>query len=262
MQLREGIEILIDPPVPRRAMRFMQALVDAKPADAVVTDAYRGKARLLVLYGPGSLRRLPVIAQHRARGGRVLMWDLGYWERESSMRLSLDALHPTAEHLALAPEGARRGFELREDADPAGPVLLIGLGAKSVQAWGLQPLEWEHAKLADLRIRYPGREIVWRPKGGKDIALEGLRMENTAPIADLLRGASLVVCRHSNVAVDACLAGVPVECEDGAAAALYTGNPSPTREERAEFLRRLAWWEWSREEPKAAWKWMRRVTNA
>lgn len=81
------------------------------------------------------------------------------------------------------------------------------------------------------------------------------------PIDEALRGASLVVCRHSNVAVDACVAGIPVECDDGAAAALYRGNPNPTREQRAEFLRRLTFWEWRPDEAAQAWDWILTVTG-
>lgn len=253
--MRDGWEIMADdnPPRPSRAVKFMAAMIADRPAGAEVTPGYRGKSRFLMLYGPGALTRVPVIRKHVSRGGRVAMWDLGYWDRERSMRLSFDTLHPTAEHLAAVPAGERRRFALREDADPAGPIVLVGLGAKSNRAWGLDALEWERAKLADLRQRFPGREVLWRPKGGKPQPFGKLRMDYSTPIDQLLKGASLVVCRHSNVAVDACVAGVPVECDDGAAAALYRGDPNPTREQRAEFLRRLSWFEWSRDHAPAAW---------
>jgi hypothetical protein len=257
--VRDGWEVMADdnPPRPARALKFMAAMIADKPADAEVTTGYRGKSRFLMLYGPGALTRMPVIRRHVAAGGRVAMWDLGYWDRERSMRLSFDTLHPSAEQLAAVPAGARREFVLREDANPNGPIVLIGLGYKSNRAWGLQAFEWERAKLADLRRRFPGREILWRPKGGKPQPFAGLRMDYDTPIADLLRGASLVACRHSNASVDACVAGVPVECDDGAAAALYRGNPNPTREQRAEFLRRLSFFEWSRDDAPAAWAFIR-----
>jgi hypothetical protein len=109
--------------------------------------------------------------------------------------------------------------------------------------------------LAKLRKRFPDRRIAYRPK----------RIETELPncsslagdIADAIRGSSLVVCSHSNVAVDACFAGIPVECEDGATLALYRDNPSPTREQRLEFLRSLAWWNWSVTEASEAWKFIR-----
>jgi hypothetical protein len=64
-----------------------------------------------------------------------------------------------------------------------------------------------------------------------------------------MRGCSLVVCRHSNVAIDACIAGVPVECDDGAAFALYRNGPQPDENARREFLGRLAWWNWGGTRP-------------
>lgn len=260
--MRDGFELLIDPPMTTRATKFMRALAESAPQGAIVSHAYGGRHRVLALYGPGAPRRMAVISQHLARGGRVAMWDMGYWNRESAMRLSIDDMHPTAEQLARAPAGpGRREFALREDADPAGPVLLVGLGAKSVVAYGLQPMEWERARLREIKARFPGRAICWRPKGDKAVPLAGTSLRHGQSIAEALQGCSLVVARHSNVAVDACVAGVPVECDDGAAAALYRGNPAPSREERAEFLRRLSWWEWGRKEAPQAWSWIREVTR-
>jgi hypothetical protein len=68
-----------------------------------------------------------------------------------------------------------------------------------------------------------------------------------------LAGASLVICRHSNAAIEACIAGVPVECSGGAAHWLYSRTPRPTTEERLDFLYRLAWWQWRFIEMKSAW---------
>jgi hypothetical protein len=87
-------------------------------------------------------------------------------------------------------------------------------------------------------------------------------------IEAVLASASLVVCRHSNVAVDACRMGIPVVCNDGAAAAIYPSRledeaMQPSFETRAEFLRRLAWWQWSAAEMSsgAIWPWLTGVLN-
>ncbi len=257
----DGWEILTDwPTLNAKATRMMRAMVAAQPAGAVQTAAYSGKRRNLMLYGPGSPVKLPIVQRHVKRGGHVAMWDLGYWDRKDAMRLSIDSMHPTPDQLAMSPMAGRREFDLREDADPAGPILLIGLGPKSVYAYDLHMVQaWERKKAEDLRRRFPGRKILWRPKGNNPIPLMDLEMCHGMPIEEALRGCSLLVCRHSNTAVDACVAGVPVECEDGAAAALYRGNSTPSRQERAEFLARLSWWEWSRFEAGAAWEWIRRV---
>jgi len=62
---------------------------------------------------------------------------------------------------------------------------------------------------------------------------------------------------------------VPVVCEDGAAAAIYPGSlkahaSQPSAERRAEFLRRLAWWQWTPQEcaDGSFWRWMIGVMNA
>ncbi len=251
-------ELLCDwPSLNAKATRMMRAMVAARPMGAVATEHYKGTRKGLMLYGPGSPVKFPIVKRHLKYGGRVAMWDLGYWDRKDAMRLSIDNLHPSPEQIARSPTIARREFFLREDADPKGHILLVGLGPKSVWAYGLGMMqEWERAKLEDLRKRYPNREIRWRPKGTNPAPLMDLKLLHGVPIEEALKGCSLLVCRHSNAAVDACIAGVPVECEDGAAYALYRNNPNPTREQRAEFLARLTWWEWNRTEAAAAWDWI------
>lgn len=257
-----GAEVLIDPPLSMRGQKFMQAMASAAPAGSTVTTSYSGRRNLLMLYGPGSPRKMPAIRQHLAKGGHVAMWDLGYWDREHGMRLSIDFMHPTIDQLQISPRLGKRSFELREDHyAPDGHILLVGLGAKSVFTYGLQPLEWETKKLKELRQRFPGKRIVWRPKGHKPVGFDDLDISHGDPICNALFGCALVACRHSNVAIDACIAGVPVECDDGAAAALYRGNPYPTIQQRADFLQRLSWWEWRRDEAKEAWAWILRVVN-
>lgn len=254
-------EILIAPPLSHRGEKMLRALARVAPPGSVVTSRYSGQCKVLVIYGPGAPVRLQQAAQHRAGGGRVVMWDLGYWDREATMRLSVDTLHPTAAQLELAPDTARGAFFLRQDADPAGPIMLVGLGPKSCVAYGYAPMQWEHRQLDALRARFPGREILWRPKGDKPTLIRGTTLRHGMPIHEALSGCSLVVCRHSNVAVDACIAGVPVECEDGAALALYHGNPEPTIEQRARFLQRLSWFNWGFNEAQACWNWIAQLTR-
>jgi hypothetical protein len=261
LRVRDGWQILTDwPRLSGKATKMLQAMVAAAPAGTVVSDTYRGKHRGLMLYGPGSPMRLPFVRSHVAQGGRVAMWDMGYWERKEAMRLSIDSLHPTPAQLDMAPTGpGRREFELREDADPAGPIMLVGLGPKSVFAYGLRSAHlWERAKVKDLQRRFPGREIVWRPKGSRPLPLLGLRMSHGQHIEEAMRGCSLVVSHHSNCSVDAVVAGVPFETEGGAA--LWFAGREFTRENRAEFLRLLSWWEWRRDEAPAAWKWIEKAT--
>lgn len=253
----DGAEILIDEPMAQRGRRMLRALADAAPR-AVVRERYGGEHKLLVMYGAGLDRRQEILRTHIAAGGRVATWDLGYWDREEAMRLSMNGLHPTAEALAATSNPARRAFALREDCAKAGPILLVGIGAKTAAMTGAPQLAWERAALAKIRKRFPDKQILWRPKGRNVVGLEGTTLCHGQPIEQALIGCSLVVCKNSNVAVDACVAGVPVWCEGGAAHALYGDNPSsPSREQRADFLRRLSWWNWRPSEAEQAWRWIR-----
>ncbi len=241
---------------------MLSALADSAPPGSVVTNFYQGRHRMLVMYGVGLPRRFIDMRRHIEIGGHVACWDLGYWDRDEAMRVSIDGLHPTAAQLTLAPaDESRRNHVLREDADPNGPILLCGLGKKSALMYGLQPMQWERKALKALKDTYPNRVIRWRPKGQQYAALPGAVMWHHGTIEEAMRGCSLVVCRHSNVAIDACIAGVPVQCVAGAALSLYALNQTPTRDQRSEFLRQLGFWNWAPSEAPGAWAWLNKVST-
>lgn len=252
-------EVVLAPRTAVRGEKMLRAMVEAAAGAGVrvaFTDRWRAKAPWLMTYGLGHPERRAHNLEHIRRGGRLIGWDLGYWHRDVpvsfSMRLTIDADHP---HRMLVPMPARRfdaaGITLREDFDPTGPIILCGLGPKQRRMLGLGVQQWERRTLARLHREMPGRRVLYRPKYAEH-PLERCPTSH-GPIEDALRGASLLVCAHSNTAVDACIAGVPVECEDGAAFALYENNPMPTRAQRLSFLRRLAWWQWTVPEAAQAW---------
>lgn len=222
---------------------------------AVAVRAHTGRAHVAMTWGMGHLGRRAALQQHMRKGGHVVGWDLGYWLRDRHYRLTIDKDHPPS----VLPDmpGTRLAAQavmLREDYDAAGPIVLVGFGKKSRDSLALRGMEWEERTFHRLRHAYPHARIVYRPKRPEPFklcpAVEG-------DIQDVLRGASLVVCNHSNVAIDACIAGIPVVCSDGAAAALYNDhitNPfHATRQQRLSFLQRLAWWQWDPNEAKQAW---------
>lgn len=258
-------EILIDDGMFPRGARMLRAMIEAAPIPLKVRRVYRGDCDLLMVYGTGHPVRRPWQEQHLAKGGRLIGWDLGYWNREAdgtfSMRATIDADHP---HHLIRPEPPERwhaaGIKLREDADPHGPVVVVGMGPKSNRAHRLRPMAWELRAAQAAQLAYPGRRVVFKPKRSTDGALPGFQTAG-GPIAEVLKGASLVICRHSNVAVDACIAGVPVVCEDGAAVALYgqrcIASPAHvTPAQRLAFLQSLAWWQWRPDEAGDAWKYL------
>lgn len=242
---------------------MLKALHACAPVPSDIHAHYVGNRRILIVWGGGRPDRVDLLKRHRAAGGITVAWDLAYWDREGAARLGINSLHPIAAQLEKAPEGqGRRDFALRDDADPAGPILLVGLGHKSARMLGVGALDWERKRLRQLQARFPGRPIWWRPKGKDFMPLPDTVPRWGMPIDEALRGCSLVVCRHSNVAIDACIAGVPVQCVDGAALALYSQTQTPTREQRAEFLRQVGFWNWSPAEAPQAWAWLKRVAAA
>ncbi len=256
-------EIVIAPRTALRGEKMLRAMVEAAEGAGVavtVSNRWRRHARWLMTYGLGHPERRAHNLQHIREGGRLIGWDLGYWNRDTpltfSMRLTIDADHPNR---MLTPMPADRwdaaGIALREDFDPKGPILLCGLGPKQRHMLGFRGQEWERRTLQRLRREFPTTPIVYRPKR-LEAPLERCST-STGPIEEALRGASLLVCLHSNTAVDACIAGVPVQCEDGAAFTLYRNNPKPTRARRLDFLHRLAYWQWSVPEAPQAWQFIK-----
>jgi hypothetical protein len=227
----------------------------------VQTAEYEGNSDLLMLWGLGEESRSLACKKHLANGGRAILWDIGYFGREEGYaRLSIDYWH--VQHLDITrPKPSRwqsLGIQVTDQSSQAGHIVLVGMGPKSHTY--TKEYEWEENKLAELRKRFPSRHIVFRPKPGKPIKALDCDVAAGGPIADVLRGASLVVCRHSNVAVDAVALGIPFECEDGAAK--WLSNKPYTEQTRQDFLHRLAWWQWLPSESVDAWKFILGIINA
>lgn len=234
---------------------MLQAMIAAAPIEVKVRENYVGDCELLMTYGTGHAIRRPWWLKHRAKGGRCVGWDLGYWRHgEDTMRMTLDSDHPQAWIRNEPPDRWDAwGIDLREDYSERGPVVVVGLGQKALKVHGLAALQWERAAAQKAASRE--RKIVFRPKRDTDPRLPGVAIVK-GPIEEVLKGASLVICRHSNVAVNACIAGIPVICEDGAAVALYRHGEAPSKEQRLQFMRNLAWWQWKPTEAKDAWKYL------
>lgn len=231
----------------RRAAEMLGAMRAVEPGP--ITAAYAGECEWLMTWGAGHPVHAAALARHR---GPSAAWDLGYFGT-GFCRVSLGGWHPTPAHIERTPARPARwdalGIALRNDADAAGPILLIGMGPKSRHH--LRTQDWELRTLRRLRAQHPRRHIRFRPKPGRAFRRLDCELSTEPAIADALRGAALVVCRHSNVAVDACIAGVPVECEDGAARWLEGREYDAAT--RLDFLRRLAWWQWRSDEARQAW---------
>lgn len=241
-------------------LQAMEKAIRAAGDELTCTTDYRGGAEVLVLYGVGAAVHDAARRQQIAAGGRALLLDLGYFGRQKLtgyVRLSIDHDHPhrLLEKTSLAQNRWEKfAIELRADYKPDGPVVLVGLGRKSRDYLNLP--SWEANKLAELKRRFPGREVIFRPKG-RDYLNLPCRVDTQERIEPVLSGASLVICRHSNVAVDAVIAGVPFECEDGAA--MWLQGKDFTLANRLDFLRRLAHWQYKPTEAAEAWSFAKRM---
>jgi hypothetical protein len=257
------VRFLIQPHFRVRPRRFMAQLQEtAARTNARVFSGthYVDFDGLMVVYGAGRPETADAVQKHRDRGQRSVCWDVGYWGK--GFRLALDGHHPAA---LPQVSGKRPAPALREEYDPAGPIILVGMGPKSRH----MAQTWEHDALERIRAVYPDRRVIFRPKPNRPHPdLPDVEADGVTEIEDLLRGASLIVCRHSNVGVDACIAGIPVVAEAGAPALLYgndLANPvQPTPDQRRDFLARLAWLNWRDEESMGSslWDWIVRYVGA
>jgi len=251
------VEFLIsktNPLVAERMQEALKAAIRAAGDTLHITSEYEGHADVLLLYGVGAPVNNAARNLHLKSGGRVVVFDMGYFSREKAagfLRFSIDHDHPQRLLDATDPCPSRwesLGIDLREDASADGHVVLVGMGQKSARYLGLP--DWDAQMYRQLERRFGRDRILYRPKRRLTVRLP-CRTDLKSPIEQVLIGASLIVSRHSNVAVDGIVAGVQSENEDGAAMWMV-GKPfdSPTR---LDFLRRLAWWQYRPEEADKAW---------
>lgn len=247
---------------------MIDAIQRVSPPGSVSFAQYR-PCKILVLYGLGGANRHQVAMDHLRSGGRLVALDVGYWGRtggQRKYRVAIDGFH-SPQYVMRGPDpgGARflqSGLKVHRGQSGDGPIMLVGNAPKSNRV-GAQG--WSAEKSRELRLAFPGTEILYRPKPKRPIE-PGVDHDGVieGPIDDALGRVSLVVCRHSNVAVDACRLGVPVVCDDGAAAAIYPRQLSdfrnqPSYDTRVQFLQRLAWWQWSAGEAGKFWMWLERT---
>lgn len=257
-----AVEWWMAPPVSLRSQQVLAAMAAAAPSagvDFVRTTEYQGAASTLMIWGPGAPNRIKAMRAHRAAGGRVVAFDLGYWNRDTKNRVSIDAAHPQAWVMKKTRSGARLAGDrltIAERWNPQGPVVIAGIGQKAQVQYGDQVRAWEQS-IAD-QCRALGRTVWYRPKQAQAPILDGCQRAPVAPIDDVLAGASLVCTWHSNVAVDAIRLGIPVACRDGAAAAVcyseLVQHPEPLPPSvRDQFLANLAHFQYSPSEAAACW---------
>lgn len=143
-------------------------------------------------------------------------WDLGYWDRRPR-RDKKDGYHrlavndwDTCRHMLCAMPGdrlAEHQIELKPWGSKGESVLIAGMSEKAAGTHGFAPGQWERETLALVR-QLTTRPIIMRekPKGPKPAG---------PSIEDELSRSHFVISHHSNVSVDAVIAGVPHWCRKG-----------------------------------------------
>lgn len=233
----------------RTAPRTVKVSVVAKPS---------GYADFAVLWGLTAPHSLQDAARQTEAGGRIICLDLGYFSRDKPdpmIRVSIDHGHPWRLFDSTPSDDTRLRelpVSIWDGYQRDGHVVVVGLGDKS-RSKDLR--YWERDVTEKLREEFPDRELVYRPKFKSSVRnIDGLITRADLDVRDVLKGASLVVCVHSNVAIDAVCAGVPFRCSDGAA--YWLSDKEYSLENRVLFLRKLSYWQWRPSEAASMWKFL------
>lgn len=192
---------------------------------------YQGKpeADVAIHYGfAEGLRR--IFEQYRDEGRKAVYVDLGYWHRRKRTRfdgyhkLVLNSRHPTEyfQNKRHAPDRFNRlGVKIAPWRKAGRHIVVVGMSGKGALAEGFRPEQWERQTIAQLR-ELTDRPIIYRPKPNWQEArpIPGTIFQRGVELDEALRNCHAVVCHHSNVAVDAILAGVPAICPIGVASVM------------------------------------------
>lgn len=230
----------------KRSIHVMKSLAEGIGSSATVLqeDARVAKSRqydsltdLVMFYGYSKVLR-DVGEEYKARGGKYVVWDLGYWARKDEHdpmqgyhRFAVNVYHPTGFEVAGTYRDDRLGLLPKVKGnlwDQKGHILLAGMSEKSAGVYGLGPEEWE--RFAAIRLlKITRRPIVYRPKPSwlHSGQIPGAKKSDPGTsLKDDLTGCALVVTHHSNVAMDALRYGIPVHCVTGP----WVGFSTPIRD--------------------------------
>jgi hypothetical protein len=209
-----------------------------KPAEAEVAVCYGWKHHL-----------------HFAKYPQYLYADIGYWDRERYYRFSANGWAPQVKRGLPGDRFARLGLEVKPWRRDGRQIVVAGSTGKACRDHGLAYMEWE--KGACERLAGSGLQVVYRPKprDPQAKAIPGFPLDQR-PIGDALKAAKLWVTHHSNSALDALIAGVPIHCEMGAASALSSPlGAEPNYEDRQDLLNGCAYLQWTLDEMRSGEAW-------
>ena len=193
----------------------------------------------------------------------VLHCDLGFWSRDKYMKLALgDRWSPLVDRDYDDSRLRKHGVKIEPSRKPGKRVLVCGMSAKAAGTWDLQPEQWEHRAIKRL-VAAGAAPVIYRPKPTWHAArpINGAQFDRGTDIKQTLAQVDAVVSHHSNAAIDALAAGLPIYVETGIARSLSAptieeavGAEAPELEARTRFLRQVAWHQWDfRELAEGAW---------
>ena len=242
----------------------------------ISSQRYRGpNSRIAVFYGLSDGLRQVFDDYRQDERRKAIYVDLGYWGRRKKTRfdgyhkISIDSRHPTGYFQTVEHPADRfrsHSIQIKPWREDGRHILVIGMSGKGALAEGFVPEQWERRTVMQLR-ELTKRPIVYRPKpnwiGAKPIM--GAAFQRESPIEHALADAWAVVCHHSNVAVEAILAGVPAICPLGVASVmaghrLEQIDAPPMPEGREQWASDIAYCQWTMAEMQsgAAWRHLRK----
>lgn len=189
-------------------------------------------------------------------------FDLGFWNRHKYYRVSVDGWSQHGYVMQGKDDKRLRsiGIEPLPWNEGGTDILIVGAKRKSSEGHGIEYMAWERGMAERLR-NATQRRLVFRPKPSdpEKRPISGCVLDKE-PLIESLRRCSVVLSHHSNVSIDALVAGVPTYCEFGAAKACSIkfeeiDNP-PRLEHRLQFLNDVAWLQWSLPEMSDGSCWM------
>lgn len=235
----------------------------------ILDEHFKGVTHDACVFYGYTTRLQRIMAAHIAAGRPAVYLDLGYWHREGSNghhKIVVNGRHPTAYFQARRHDASRlRNFrvEIKPWRRGGRSILLAGMGFKAATIAEGVPFEsFERQAILELR-RHTARPIVYRPKPSckESRPITGTVFSPREESLDaVLADCHAVVTHHSNVAVDALVAGIPAFCWQGVAAPLslqdFARIESPAYPDgREQWLADIAWTQWSIAEMAAGLPW-------
>ncbi len=187
------------------------------------------EARVAVFYGFDQQMRV-IFEKYRKHNLPVVYVDLGYFGRleggkwSGYHKVSVNDRHPT-KYFQARPHDSSRVSRFRLTFNPwkdGRHILICGTSDKGALVDGFRPQQWETETINLLR-KVTQRPLIYRPKpswNGASPIPGSVFAQSKEDVSRWLHDCHAVVSHHSNVCVDAFLAGVPNFCVEGVGAPL------------------------------------------